>query len=270
MLEGEITSSQWGITIKTSMLSGEAPSEQAFANLWGLVSHEVEHGKQWFQVAQVKAANSGLSAQKIAAMLGVPDRVAEAAIEVQVGRRAGLKLVPGSPEWARASTFETSLLSRSSPREAILGKLEATAKENKLAKAEFEKVKTLPESNPDRQKALERWQNANEAYDTAEMVYVKLPEEAAAYQVTQSAGASMTERFQLVSEINQAKRLERNALDKLKSIDAEMGKLAEGGKEIPYRLKLDFYAEAKQAEEATDMLVEATENLAKAERGVAP
>ena len=187
-----------------------------------------------------------------------------------MGRRAGLKLVAGTPEFAQASTFERSLLSPKSPRNEILAKLEETAKENKVAKAEFEKVKSLPESDPGRQKAVERWQNANGAYDTAEIAYVKLPEEAAAYKVGGSTGASMTERFQLVGEINSAKRLERNALDKLKSLDAEMGALHAGGKEIPYRLKLDFYAEANKAAEATDMLAEATENLAKAERGVAP
>ena len=270
MLAGELNPAGWRVDIQPSLLGGAKPSEGEFEVLWGLVSHEVDHGSQWFNVAQVKSA-AGKTPAQIASELGIPEAVAKRAEAVQAGRTSKPRLMPGTDEWKAAEVFEESLVGKGSPhREKTLDELDAARKELTAAEAELAKHKNVPITDPKHKAALERLEKASSAYDTVEIAYVQLPEEAAAYRTGASAQASMAERFALVRELESAKAAKSSGISAMKRIEGEMGVLAEAGKDVPYKLTVDFYQEDARVAEAVSAIEEATANLAKADRGVAP
>jgi hypothetical protein len=272
LLEGEMDAPQWNISILSSMLDGAQPTHAQFEGLWGLVSHEFEHGKQWFQAAQVEAIRSpGKSAADIAAMVGIPDDIAQRAIDVQSGKRTGVRLVPGTPEFQQASRLHLSIAGPGrAPRGAVYDNLKRTSRELRAAEREWEGVKDLAETDPSHQAAITKWQDANAAYDTAELRYVQLPEEAAAYQAGAAHQASMGERFSMVRELETAKGAETQALGEMKRINGEMARLKGAGQAVPYPLKQEFWAQFEKANEQLRLIEEATENLGKAASGQAP
>ena len=147
-LEGEMAADLWQVHIHPSMLPSTV-TEAQFSSVWSLVSHEFEHGIQNFTSAQVRATtNPAITASELAGTLGIPEHVAEQAIQVQKGTRVGVKLVQGTPAWTAAAGFEASLIGAGTPRNAILDTLWATSHEQKDAAAVFKPLEKSPVTGP--------------------------------------------------------------------------------------------------------------------------
>jgi hypothetical protein len=270
-LLGEMASDKWAVHIHPSMLPATI-TEAQFAAVWGLVSHEFEHGIQWFVSAQVKAANTaGITAAELARLLDIPEHVAEQAIKVQNGTRAGVRLVQGTKEFAEAARFESSLIGAGAAhRNQVMDTLFATSHELEDAKRAFKPLEGSPHGDPTRKAAFERLERANAAYDTAEIAYVRLPEEAAAYRVSTTTEASVAERFSMMRELESGTTAKKAAMADMKRIDTEIGWRVARNEEVPYAMTLDFYSASKQADEAIELIEEAAVGLKKAGVGKAP
>lgn len=109
---GQLDYTPWNVDINQDLLNGPM-TEDRFATLTNTIYHEGRHGEQWYNAAQYRAGQ-GESATDIATNMGVPQNVAEAAVQDPAP--------PGTSEGAMGEAVNTSVYgNRGDYRERVLG-----------------------------------------------------------------------------------------------------------------------------------------------------
>ncbi|MEW6581872.1 MAG: hypothetical protein AB1416_03845 [Actinomycetota bacterium] len=210
-VRGQMTIAQWELAVGSEALTRSTVTVEEFAKLVNTARHEAEHGLQWFRMAQLEAAG-GKSAREIAQKLGIPEQVAEAAIEVQNGFRKGEKLIAGSALEAEAKSFFESVYGAGrAERNRVINAVTDAANKLEDASRRFDAVRNLADGDPAKEAARRALDQAAEAKRAAYPAYRALPEEAAAFTAGDVAEAAMRERLELSRRLGVARQAEREA-----------------------------------------------------------
>jgi hypothetical protein len=206
---GQVLTTEWKVLINGGPLRGAATTTDSFARVVNAVAHEGRHLEQWFRMAQVEA-QGGANAAEIAAKVHVPERVADAAIEVEIGFRPGIPLA-GSAAEAEARRFLEAVYgdaTRNARSQTITELLAAAAEIEDASRQVAAIPRGYPDDDPIRELAQERLQAAWARRDAVVPAYRGLPEEIDAFRVGDAADAAMQERFRQLHAIRRAERVE--------------------------------------------------------------
>jgi hypothetical protein len=217
--DGQLTFAQWELAVNGKHLRSSTITQAEFAELVNTVAHEGQHAEQWFKMVQVEAMTSGKNASEIAAKLGVPIEVAEAAIEVQAGIRPGVKLAGGAAEAEARRFYESVYGANAGARSKTLADLKTVGPELEAAEKEWNKVKNYPSDDPVRELAEENLQKAIQKRQETYAAYHRLPEEADAFAIGDAAGAAMAERFRALNNVRLAELAEKVVAGELKPLE---------------------------------------------------
>ena len=191
---GQLTFQQWELAIDANLLEKATVTEGEFSELVNAVAHEGEHGKQWFQMAQLQAAKTQ-DAAALARELSIPQEVAQAAIDVEAGRRPGVKLAASGAEAEAKLFFESVYGAGSAERRKVLKELKDATKAQEDALEMVAKRAELPDGHIAKDLAQKQLDMAKARLKDVMPKYLKLPEEIPAHLVGNQAGAAMAERF---------------------------------------------------------------------------
>lgn len=115
--QGSFDFPTWTMQLNRLLLTQSGLGRDDAADLANTVYHEARHSEQWFAMARLRAGQ-GRSASAIASELGIPARIATAAVAAPIR--------PGSMEAVSASGWYESVYgSRSAHREDVLTRLDA-------------------------------------------------------------------------------------------------------------------------------------------------
>jgi hypothetical protein len=216
---GELNFASWELAVRSDLFSRATITAEEFAQLVNTARHEAQHGFQWFRMAQLEAT-TGANAREIAQKLGIPEEVAEAAIEVQNGFRRGERLVAGTAAEAEARRWLEGVYGGGrAHRERTLRELADAADELTRATDDWTAARELTEPNPVKDAARRRYEAAVRRRETAYQAYRGLAEEADAWRAGDVAEAAMRERLQLAEQLGAARRAEREAFEAYKPLE---------------------------------------------------
>ncbi len=195
----------WSVRIELKVLEKETISPDEFAEVCGLLRHELEHGLDWFRMARQQAAATGENATQLARRLFIPQEIAEAAIAANQGQRAAEDMSPGSAVATEtAAKYENVYGAHAQQRNQILGELDASWNRIDQARANLASARqNSTPGSPLYQAAEQELADAITANAPIEDAYHQFPEEVAAYK----AGGELTAAMQ-----RQHARLERSRL----------------------------------------------------------
>jgi hypothetical protein len=202
---GQLTFQQWELAVDANLLEKATVTEGEFAQLVNAVAHEGEHGKQWFQMAQLQAAKTQ-DAAALARELSIPQEVAQAAIDVEAGRRPGVKLAASGAEAEAKLFFESVYGAGKGDRQKILEELKEATKAEQAALEAVALRADLPDGHIAKDMARKQHDMAKARMNEVFPKYMKLPEEIPAHLVGNQASAAMMERFAMLRQLQKAER----------------------------------------------------------------
>jgi hypothetical protein len=256
----------WTLRVDVREFEASAVTPERFAELCGLVRHELEHAVDWFRMARVEAARSGDNATDLAKKLFIPEDVARSAIEANVGHRPAEDLSPGSPlaQEAQAkfdNVYGTAIVAggatRAQLRTEILTRLESGWEKIEKARQDLATAKqnSMPGSflYDAAERQLEAAIKANEPDQNA---YLAFPEEVAAYRAGGELTAAMQRQWQ---RLGRAKLAMEEAYNLYKPLQDRADAVLQNPGE---HLALD---ELRALDRARDQWIDATHHVRKLE-----
>jgi hypothetical protein len=173
---GQFQFTTWVMELHKARFEVAKPSAEHLAGVARTIAHESRHCEQWFRMARLEAGR-GKDAKVIAREMGIPKKIAEAALKSP--------LKADGPEGKEADAWYESVYGgKSAARRKILKDLPVLTKAYNDAKAENERVSKSTSASQTEKKVAQRKQaEAKKAYDECYAKYRALPEEADAWKV---------------------------------------------------------------------------------------
>ena len=256
--QGETLVKSWEVWINDKFL-GKTISEKDFARLVDTVTHETEHVRDMFGVAQM-SINDGKTAEEVAQQLRMRPDVAQAAADVQNGARPGTKLVKGSTREAELREMWSSVWGpgRANRKVTLDGVKDARKVLNDVAARLNTAVKkaggaeALKRGDPALDALVAEFKEAKAAHNAAFAKYKALAEEVTAFKAGDAAGAAMLEHFDLVREFKVAQTDLTSAAAAWDTSTAVLEKSLDGGSVAAYVAKVDNWNAYAKYMEALD------------------
>jgi hypothetical protein len=161
----------WELIVDEATMKWPTLNDADAKELAETVCRRGRHAEQWFRMAQLLAAD-GMSAQRIRDRMGIPGKVAAAAVAD--------RLQPGDRRRAYASELYDSVYGeKSQARQTVLGALDAAGAMLKATRYKLAAVTNEPAVPASlAAKAEDDFRVAHAAFTQAEQAYRTLPEEA--------------------------------------------------------------------------------------------
>jgi hypothetical protein len=133
-LFGQLDFQNWNMNLNNNLLNKDSLDSSQARDLANTVYHEARHAEQWYAIARCRASEPGMTAQKLASDLGVPQRVAAQAM--------ANPLTGDGPRRIFGETMDRSVYgSQGAHRDKVLGDLAGTSPRPYT----YEQYRALPE-----------------------------------------------------------------------------------------------------------------------------
>ena len=174
---GELDFATWTLDIGKDAFAKAAASRSEIGDAAETVYHEARHAEQWFRMARLQAGK-GWNAWKIATKLGIPLKIAKAAVANPLAAGAGTEATEAGA-W-----FESVYGTGRKHREKTLKSLPKIRKKLKAARAALAKLDKNPKATEKQKEAArKKVEDLEKEAATAYDAYRALPEEADAWDV---------------------------------------------------------------------------------------
>jgi hypothetical protein len=189
-VNGEFDFATWTLDIGKAAFDKATPTFGEVMSATDTVYHEARHAEQWFRMARLQAGK-GWKAWKIATTLGIPVKIAKAAVANPLSGT-------GADATEASAWFESVYGKGSKHREKTLTDLSKTRKALKKAREALEKLNKNPKATQKQKEAAQK--KVDEALKKRMETYAAyraLPEEADAW----ATGSDVETEFNLFDRI---------------------------------------------------------------------